>query len=47
MHLKDYIKDLIRKVHLSEWVAQDAKKYKDEKANKRNDQVNQERAVRA
>ena len=38
MHLKDHIVDLIRSGYLTEFVAQEAKKYKDQKAEKANEQ---------
>ncbi|XP_074323998.1 uncharacterized protein LOC141660917 [Apium graveolens] len=46
-HLKDHIEDLIRKGFLTEFVAEEAKRYKDDKAGKEGEKGNPERPVRA
>ena len=38
VHLKDHIEDLIRTEYLTEFVAQEAKKYKEKKVERANDQ---------
>ncbi|XP_074347268.1 uncharacterized protein LOC141686111 [Apium graveolens] len=46
-HLKDHIEDLIRKGFLTEFVAEKAKRYKDDKPGKEGEKGNPERPVRA
>ncbi|XP_074377482.1 uncharacterized protein LOC141719005 [Apium graveolens] len=46
-HLKDHIEDLIRKGFLTEFVVEEAKRYKDDKAGKEGEKGNPERPVRA
>ncbi|XP_074374244.1 uncharacterized protein LOC141714635 [Apium graveolens] len=46
-HLKDHIEDLIRKGFLTEFVVEEAKRYKDNKAGKEGEKGNPERPVRA
>ncbi|XP_074362449.1 uncharacterized protein LOC141702719 [Apium graveolens] len=45
-HLKDHIKDLIRKRFLTEFVAKEAKRYKDDKACKEGEKGNPDRPAR-
>ncbi|XP_074327396.1 uncharacterized protein LOC141665315 [Apium graveolens] len=46
-HLKDHIEDLIRKGFLTEFVAEEAKRYEDDKAGNEGEKGNPERPVRA
>lgn len=46
-HLKDHIEDLMRRGYLTEFVAQEAQRYKEQKADKDVDEVNPERTARA
>ncbi|KAK1380928.1 hypothetical protein POM88_027672 [Heracleum sosnowskyi] len=46
-HLKDHIEDLIRKGFLTEFVAQEAKKYKDDRSKRDEEKSAPERATRA